>query len=1130
MSAAAIRGVVRRLGPSTSSTDSPTDSDLVAAFAAGHDPDAFAALVNRHGPTVLGVCRRVLGNVHDAEDAFQAVFLVLARKVKAVRPPGAVGGWLYGVAVRTANKARVAMARRRRREMIAATNSTSRGGKRQPEDSRVEAELRAALDEEIGKLPDPLRAVVVLCDLHGRTRAEAATELRSPEGTIAARLHRARKKLGEALARRGLALPAAGLTTLLVPVTVSATAARSAVAAALGSASPAVLALAREVTRSMASTSYALALGVISLLAGGLLAAGNLHSSDPPNTPQAQPPQVELKVDQPRSSTPWKESKVLEMDGWLAGSVVYSGDGNVLFLGGTSGGGHVRAFSTSGFELLWEYKGLDQFSALALSPDGQTLAVTVKDGIQFLDARTGKAGDKLEEAGSEPSTTAYFPDVTVQAGGDSFTSRKLIFGNARGYYVKSWLAWPQVGTIKSSIVPDGKEPPDAHAAPLAVSPDGKRVVVTGPIDRDTGKNVLWAWSAGSGEANKLLEGHKSVVTCATWSKDGKTILTGDAEGIVIAWDGETFKEKSRRRFGPRIAAVAISPDGEHHAAAVASLMPAPNKTEAYTEMVFVCPSVNPPENLKPLFSHDAGGPFKGVASLAFAPDGKSLAVAFANFSHLTRLGELVGKVRIFSVADEPPAKKPAPAAVEPGKWTEKAVLTHHAGPVDSVAIAPDGRTFVSGGADGKVLLWNTATLEPRELGAVVPAGKFTAVAFSPNGKLVAATRDKVTGFFDPEKLQPVLMNPPFRGGRGVAFSPDGKWVATSDGYTTGFRGLEGGEAYGARPGSLGGQLPAPVAWSADSRYLASIEPLESGHWRVGIMGVLPNSKARNLDDHMCEVHAVAWSKDGKLIASAGEDGTVILWDGQTFQELRQARLLGRTRGPTRYHCLTFSPDGRTLAAAITLGSGKSVHRVILLDTDTLEQGEHLFPPAHYPIRSVAFSPNGKLLIAACGINRADLKAQMTPDELKEAGSIVVWERTAVQPEGNLPARLENAELKKFQGAWKIDGFELGGGNKLSPEEVKGLGWTLTIEGNKFRFAGKDGKAGSSGRIAVDSSQVPPVLVRIETDREQDVYTWCLYEVDGDTLRLCQDVRGKGRPKEFKATADTTIATYKRIEK
>ena len=239
----------------------------------------------------------------------------------------------------------------------------------------------------------------------------------------------------------------------------------------------------------------------------------------------------------PRASRPGRKRRCWR---WTAG---WRGRSRIQAMGRCSSSAAQAGVVTSGptrpsgFELLWEYKGLDQFSALALSPDGKTLAVTVKDGVQFLDAGTGKAGDKLEETGSEPTAVAYFPDVTVKAGDESFTSRKVIFGNARGYFVKSWLAWPQVGTIKTSTVPEGKEPADAHAVPLAVSPDGKRVVVTGPIDRDSGKNVLWAWSAGSGEANKLLEGHKAVVTCAAWSKDGKTILTGDAEGIVIAWDG-----------------------------------------------------------------------------------------------------------------------------------------------------------------------------------------------------------------------------------------------------------------------------------------------------------------------------------------------------------------------------------------------------------------------------------------------------------------------------------------------------------------------------------------------------------------------------------------------------------------
>src|SRR5207248_11630656 len=120
------------------------------------------------------------------------------------------------------------------------------------------------------------------------------------------------------------------------------------------------------------------------------------------------------------------------------------------------------------------------------------------------------------------------------------TSRKVIAGNARGYAVKTWLEWPKVSTITASTVLPGRKPADEYAVPLAVSPDGKRVVVTGPIDKDTGKNVLWAWAAGSDAGNQRLEGHKAAVVAAAWSGRGGLIVTGDADGVVITWDATTF--------------------------------------------------------------------------------------------------------------------------------------------------------------------------------------------------------------------------------------------------------------------------------------------------------------------------------------------------------------------------------------------------------------------------------------------------------------------------------------------------------------------------------------------------------------------------------------------------------------
>jgi WD40 repeat protein len=326
------------------------------------------------------------------------------------------------------------------------------------------------------------------------------------------------------------------------------------------------------------------------------------------------------------------------------------------------------------------------------------------------------------------------------------------------------------------------------------------------------------------------------------------------------------------------------------------------------------------------------------------------------------------------------------------------VLTQHVGPVDSVAFAPDSKSFVSGGADGRVLIWDTGTLKPQELGGVYPPGKFTAVAFSPDGKRVAVTREKVTGFFDPEKRRSVLMRPPVPGGTAVAFSPNGKYVATSNGVYTGFRALPPGDGTAGiggpkEPEALADKLPAAVAWSADSLYLAYVLPTGPDQdGLVVVMGVTPETKPANLTGPKGQVTALAWSKDGKVLASGGSDGTVIFRDGAPpFKELRRAKLVGRDGGPTLFHSLAFSPDGKTLAAAVTLGSGKSVDRIALIDTEAAKWAENLFPPVA-PVRSVAFSPDGKLLVAACGIDRERLKPLMTPDEMKAAGAVVVWER------------------------------------------------------------------------------------------------------------------------------------------
>jgi RNA polymerase sigma factor (sigma-70 family) len=186
-----------------------TDGQLLECFLTRREEAAFEALLRRHGPMVLGVCRRVLGNAADAEDAFQATFLVLVRKAASVVPRELVGNWLYGVAYRTALKARSGAARRRLKEREVAAMPRQEP----PPDSW--SDLQPVLDQELSRLPDRYRTPVVLCDLEGKGRKEVARQLRLPEGTVSSRLARGRRLLATRLARHGVG-PSVGALSVLI--------------------------------------------------------------------------------------------------------------------------------------------------------------------------------------------------------------------------------------------------------------------------------------------------------------------------------------------------------------------------------------------------------------------------------------------------------------------------------------------------------------------------------------------------------------------------------------------------------------------------------------------------------------------------------------------------------------------------------------------------------------------------------------------------------------------------------------------------------------------------------------------------------------------------------------------------
>ena len=492
MSTAAIREVVRQIGQD----DPPSDASLLARYLASRDHAAFAELLRRYGPVVFGVCRRLLANRHDAEDAFQAVFLVLALKADSVRPAGFVGNWLYGVAVRTANKAKLAAARRWRREMAVAMKKPEAS---EPTCSAELAELRSAIDGELARLPDHLRAAVVLCDLGGKSRREAARELDCPEGTVAARLHRARKLLAERFAKRGIALSSSGLAAAITPEVatayVSSELARKTLAATVGisAASPAVQTLASGVMRTMSIGKFKVILAAVAVAglltgAGALWGANNGESrvetrevatvTAPPepaaSTPAAVPgyvhsiafsPDGKLHIVSPGASVRESSGKVLfNVPGETAG---FSPDGKTIIAMGSKAvtthdaesGKELKSFPRPKTDLGWHI--------VSFSPDGKRYAAHFGFNVRVYDTATGfepvRLRDQHEPGGSGfPGTTGK--QLTWSADGKHLKPHTmttlLTLLLARSVEPKQQMCGSKfsLSNQSSSIMPSGRGP------------------------------------------------------------------------------------------------------------------------------------------------------------------------------------------------------------------------------------------------------------------------------------------------------------------------------------------------------------------------------------------------------------------------------------------------------------------------------------------------------------------------------------------------------------------------------------------------------------------------------------------------------------------------------------------------
>jgi RNA polymerase sigma factor (sigma-70 family) len=290
-----------------------SDEQLLQTFLSRRDESAFAILVRRHGPMVLHVCRRVLGRHHDAEDAFQATFLVLSRRAAELRKQASLASWLHGIAYRTAMKAKQAAARRRKYEGQAPARASSN-----PPDKLQWDEVRMLLDEEIARLPEKYRSVFVLFCLEGLGREETAQRLALKKGTVASRLAAARKLLSQRLARRGVELTALLAAVALAESPVSALPIVSFPSISRATVAPAVAALAESVSPLVGFSKVKMA--TVILLAAALLGGAggwfvqSRTENDPGEQRSAMPPdagEIALR----RSAETEIQGRVLDPEG-----------------------------------------------------------------------------------------------------------------------------------------------------------------------------------------------------------------------------------------------------------------------------------------------------------------------------------------------------------------------------------------------------------------------------------------------------------------------------------------------------------------------------------------------------------------------------------------------------------------------------------------------------------------------------------------------------------------------------------------------------------------------------------------------------------------------------------------------
>ncbi|QJW96695.1 sigma-70 family RNA polymerase sigma factor [Frigoriglobus tundricola] len=579
----------------TSSEVPATDGDLVCRFADTRDDGAFAELVRRHGPMVLATCRRALyPDVHTADDAFQATFLVLATRAATVHPPERVGAWLHGVAFHVARKAKAWA----RKAVSSAPADLDRIAAAHTEPDPDAAATRAQIDDVLAGMPSQYRAAVVLCDLEQRSRADAAAALGWSEGALSGRLARARKLLADRLTRRGVAVPAAGLGVLLpasaataiVPVQLAASTVRTAVlvstgaavAAADGAIPASIAALAQGVPTMHSATFKLLAAGFAGVgLALGGFGLYSLTAAPPaplPDAPVAAPPAPRVQKGWTTKHTLAHKAAVTAVA--LGPGFVATGDKDGILALWDANTGREKEKLLDGTE-----DGAGGINQLQVSADGAWLHLVTHDRDNYHQCSVEKKGRIFPGSGSKGQAKSYgvTPDGAfwLEARGNHvlsllenrFAEHVIPFMSVGRFVHKEDIAFAAacddqfIGTVSGGVLRQwakGKDDPawavkleTFTATAMAACPQSKVFAVGGK----NGETRIYFGLTG--KLAVTLKGHTGTVTAIAFRPDGKQIVTGSADKTLRLWDAETGKELAvLKGHTDAVKAVAFAPEGE----------------------------------------------------------------------------------------------------------------------------------------------------------------------------------------------------------------------------------------------------------------------------------------------------------------------------------------------------------------------------------------------------------------------------------------------------------------------------------------------------------------------------------------------------------------------------------------